>query len=97
MELSWDISLELGTVEINLVGLILPESGLHISAEGEDVAELWQGVVINRLDGESVIEFLYVVTLFRAQIIHFVLVLVLLLHEPFDVFQRLYVQGLQAF
>ena len=75
-------------MEWGTVGLFLPKPGLHILAEGEVLAQLWQGVVIERVDRLSVVEFLYAVTLFTAEIIHFEVLLVLLLQEPFDVIQR---------
>ena len=75
-------------MEWGTVGLFLPKPGQHILAEREDLAELWQGVVLERLDRLSVVEFLYAVSLFRAEIIHFEVLLVLLLQEPFDVIQR---------
>ena len=58
------------------------------STSWQNLAELWQGVVLERLDRLSVVEFLYAVSLFRADIIHFEVLLVLLLQEPFDVIQR---------
>ena len=45
-----ELSFEWGTVEINLVDLFLPEPGLHILAKGEDLAELWQDMVIKRIE-----------------------------------------------
>ena len=75
-------------MEWGTVVLFLPKPRLHILAEGEVLAQLWQGVVIERVDRLSVVEFLYAVTLFRAEIIHFEVLLVLLLQEPFDVIQR---------
>ena len=79
------------------VVLVLPEPGLHVSAEGEDLAELWRGVVIEGVDRDSAVEFLYVVTSFWAQIVHFVVVLVPLLQEPLYVIQWVSVHGLHAF
>ena len=75
-------------MEWGTVCLFLPKPSWHILAEGEILAELWQGMVIERVDRLSVVEFLYAVTLFRAEIIHFEVLLVLLLQEPFDVIQR---------
>ena len=56
--------MELGPVEINLVGLFLPKAGLHILAEGDGLAKLWWGKVFVRVNGDLVQEFLHVVISF---------------------------------
>ena len=48
--------MEWGTVGIKLVSLFLPEPGLHILAEGNDLAKLWQGVVFERVESDPVVE-----------------------------------------
>ena len=79
------------------VVLVLPQPGLHVSAEGENLAELGRGVIIEGVDGDSAVEFLYVVTSFRAQVVNFVVVLVPLLQKPLDVIQRVSVHAFHAF
>ena len=79
------------------VVLVLPQPGLHVSAERENLAELGWGVIIEGVDGDSAVEFLDVVTSFRAQVVHFVVVFVPLLQKPLDVIQRVSVHRLHAF
>ena len=78
------------------VVLVLPEPGRHVSAEGEDLAELWRGVVVKGVDGDPAVELVDVVTSLRAEVVHLVMVPVSLLQEPLDVLQRVSVDRLHA-
>ena len=81
------LSLASLAVDIRHVVLVLPEPGLDVSAEGEDLAELGRGVVIKRVNRDSAVKLLDVITPLQTEVVHFVVNFVLLLKELLDVLQ----------
>ena len=79
----------------HVVGM-LPEPLLHVATEGQHLAELGRGVVVEWVDRHAAVELLDVVTPLGAEVVHLVVVAVSLLQEPLDVLKRVPVHGFHA-